>query len=512
MDIPGQQEAALSQPHAILCPYCGDTQSSTEERCTACGGFFDPLSRKISQQHMGPWFIRDSSMPFRPGCSYQILLKQIQRGKITVDTILRGPTTRQYWAVARHVPGIAHHLGYCHACEAKVLPSDPRCPQCAAAFFEPTQRDSLGIDALDPNVEKEVARAQAVLAQQMRQAQMRAEQAARTASGGMTRESLANPDQNPVPVAKARIVATTSLTGAPGVPGTPGTPGTPASPTPQPTSADTLAWLGGDSRSDRFNPAQPQTPAQPPAPAPAPAHSPVPQLAPLAASSPAQLAAQAAALPPIAGPATAPLAPAKSGISPLVWAMISVNVVLALGFAALFLLKDDPQPAATPRSAPSALPSDNPAAPPSPAPVPVPNFNTPPSAPPVPAPVEARVTPTIPITPRPVAPTQSVANPNQLTPPTTGSSSLPATGVSSGNPVETPKNATFFGISTSNSSNPLADAQADYNAGRLKESLAKLKQLRANPPAGVKTSELDTTIKSIEDELKRKELDAFFGN
>jgi hypothetical protein len=94
---------------------------------------------------MGPWFLRDKRLPFRPGCSFEVLKRQIQAGKVTANTVLRGPTTRQFWAVARHVPGVAHLLGLCHKCGAKVQPTDKHCSSCDAVFKEPAQRNELGL-------------------------------------------------------------------------------------------------------------------------------------------------------------------------------------------------------------------------------------------------------------------------------------------------------------------------------------------------------------------------------
>lgn len=143
----------------ILCPYCGNTQTEPEDRCTSCGGFFDSLSLKVTQQAMGPWFVRDRHMPFRPGCTYEVLRSQIEKGKIKPTTILRGPTTRQFWSVARNVPGVANLLGYCHACGSHVKPGDDACVNCGEVFFIPKLRDQLGLAPLDPDVQAQAARA-----------------------------------------------------------------------------------------------------------------------------------------------------------------------------------------------------------------------------------------------------------------------------------------------------------------------------------------------------------------
>jgi len=79
------------QIRGILCPYCGNI-SADPRRCDRCSGYFDPLSRQATQNAMGPWYIRDLTAPFRPGCSYETLRDLIRRGKITRESIIRGPT------------------------------------------------------------------------------------------------------------------------------------------------------------------------------------------------------------------------------------------------------------------------------------------------------------------------------------------------------------------------------------------------------------------------------------
>lgn len=137
------------QPRAVLCPYCGSTTAQTG-RCTACGGRFDPLSRQATQNHMGPWSIRDERNPHRPGCTYDTLCRLIDSGTITPDTVLRGPTTRQFWTLARHTPGVAHRLGFCHNCRTPVTKDAFQCPACQAPFGVDRDRQHLGIGPFRP--------------------------------------------------------------------------------------------------------------------------------------------------------------------------------------------------------------------------------------------------------------------------------------------------------------------------------------------------------------------------
>ena len=138
------------EPQIILCPYCGHVQhvpdnAAVPDQCDECRGLFEPLSRQATQISMGPWYIRDKKNPFRPGCSYEVLSKMARNNRIKPTTVMRGPTTKQFWSVARNVPGIAHLLGYCHQCSAKVEPNATSCTACNAKFEEPKERNELGL-------------------------------------------------------------------------------------------------------------------------------------------------------------------------------------------------------------------------------------------------------------------------------------------------------------------------------------------------------------------------------
>ena len=131
-------------PKAVLCPYCGHLSMNTG-RCESCRGYFDPLSRQASQNSMGPWFIRDETNPRRPGCAYDTLCALVRRGKVGAETVLRGPTTRQFWTFARNTPGVAHLLGECHNCHAAAAADDRSCDACGAEFGHTDDRQHLGL-------------------------------------------------------------------------------------------------------------------------------------------------------------------------------------------------------------------------------------------------------------------------------------------------------------------------------------------------------------------------------
>src|SRR5690606_26108798 len=111
---------------------------------------FEPLSRQATHNSMGPWFVRDPQRPFQPGCSYETLVRLVQRGKVSRLTIVRGPTTRQFWTIAKRVQGIAHLLGFCHECGASVDPGDHGCHACGVTFGAFLDRNYLGLPEYRP--------------------------------------------------------------------------------------------------------------------------------------------------------------------------------------------------------------------------------------------------------------------------------------------------------------------------------------------------------------------------
>ena len=139
----------MAKVKLLICPYCGQTQPEVE-RCRGCGGLLEPLSRQATHNAMGPWFVRDPDRPHQPGCSYETLVKLVEREQIAKHTIIRGPTTRQFWTIAKRVPGVAHLLGFCHKCAASVDPADHGCHACGVPFGAYLDRNYLGLPEIRP--------------------------------------------------------------------------------------------------------------------------------------------------------------------------------------------------------------------------------------------------------------------------------------------------------------------------------------------------------------------------
>ena len=453
-------------PQRILCPYCGTKTPATEDRCGACGGFFDELSRRVTQQHMGPWFIREPEQPFRPGCSFTVIAKQVERGKITTKTVLKGPTTRQFWAMAASVPGVANLLGVCHSCSASVSKIAQSCPTCGAAFPKPITRDELGLDAEDAGVFEEAERAAEEFAVQQeieRKQQIAAQQAAAAAA--------VKPSSPP------------AITTPPAAAATPPTP-TPAPAAAQPAAAaaasaqpaspqlDNISWMSGESG----QPAVTESPSS------------------------------------------------GGGATKWIVALVGVNVALALAVVAI--LVGDPgepnDPGSDPIDEPPIVsPGDN-----DPGPgtgtvaVAPPKDPTPNNPPRVVNPGTGTV----------VGPGETVVIPaptDPPDPPDPGPTTLPNTGTTTDpvDPGTKPPSGgvSFFGIEAAPGAPTVSQDQIkqleqrfeEANqlaiAGQWPQALKKLEDLKASMPKGVKSDTLDVVIDQVREKVKEmKKVDDFF--
>jgi hypothetical protein len=138
----------MSEPSAILCPYCGHKQPLAPA-CRECRGRFDAWSLQATQNDMGPWFVRNSARPHFVGCSYATLLALIRAGEVGRDTVVRGPSTRQLWTVARRAAGLAHLFGRCHACHGPVTAESPVCGACGTEPFDAADRNHFGLGPIE---------------------------------------------------------------------------------------------------------------------------------------------------------------------------------------------------------------------------------------------------------------------------------------------------------------------------------------------------------------------------
>ena len=138
----------VAKAEAILCPYCGSRQK-VSLACESCGGRFDVASLQATQNDMGSWFVRDSRRPHFVGYSHHAIVAAIRSGEIGRDHIVRGPSTRQLWTVARRAAGIAHLFGRCYACQGPVTSEDGDCTACGTRPTGVTDRNFFGLPQVE---------------------------------------------------------------------------------------------------------------------------------------------------------------------------------------------------------------------------------------------------------------------------------------------------------------------------------------------------------------------------
>ena len=89
-------------------------------------------SLRALERLMGPWFVLDEQTPSAPGVNWQKFLSLIEKGKITPDSIVRGPATGGLWRRASRTPSVATRLGLCWSCQSPLPPDRnlAQCPNC----------------------------------------------------------------------------------------------------------------------------------------------------------------------------------------------------------------------------------------------------------------------------------------------------------------------------------------------------------------------------------------------
>lgn len=140
----GTETLASPKLRTLICPFCGDLTADTG-LCNSCHARFDPLSRQASQNEMGPWFVRDQAMPYRPGCNFSTIQRLVESGAIELNSVIKGPGTRQFWMLAKHTPGVSQLFGVCHHCGNDVATDSFGCSLCGESFSVDRDRQHLGL-------------------------------------------------------------------------------------------------------------------------------------------------------------------------------------------------------------------------------------------------------------------------------------------------------------------------------------------------------------------------------
>ena len=135
--------AEFRKADGTMCVICGHNKTGADE-CPECESIFAPAD-EATRITLGGWFVHGKADAFKPGISYEQLRKEVELAKVTGRTIVRGPTTEQFWKLAKNTQGVAHLLGSCHACGEKVAATAENCPACRASFAVPGDPDWVGL-------------------------------------------------------------------------------------------------------------------------------------------------------------------------------------------------------------------------------------------------------------------------------------------------------------------------------------------------------------------------------
>ncbi len=84
---------------------------------------------------LGPWFVLEPSAPSAPGVNWEKFLTHIQKGRVTPQSVVRGPTTLGLWRFAADTPLVATQFGRCWSCHEQLPDKNARrCPHCGLSL------------------------------------------------------------------------------------------------------------------------------------------------------------------------------------------------------------------------------------------------------------------------------------------------------------------------------------------------------------------------------------------
>jgi rubrerythrin len=126
-----------------VCPFCGTILEKQEGPCPRCALEDTEQTRQSTRSRLGPWYVLQMRNPYAPGMKYNTLLALIRRGQVSAKTVIRGPTTQQFWRFAGRVKGISREFGICWSCGTSVQMAPGNCPRCGKSQELPANPDAL---------------------------------------------------------------------------------------------------------------------------------------------------------------------------------------------------------------------------------------------------------------------------------------------------------------------------------------------------------------------------------
>lgn len=128
---------------SVVCPFCAHVRTESTGSCPKCTMEDTPTTRRSTGERIGPWFVLQRKNPTAPGLRLSVLLTLARRGHVTAKSIVRGPTTGQFWRYASQVKGLSRVFGTCWHCGSSVSPDATNCPRCRSAQEIPDDPDQF---------------------------------------------------------------------------------------------------------------------------------------------------------------------------------------------------------------------------------------------------------------------------------------------------------------------------------------------------------------------------------
>lgn len=156
IDTPSDSASAAAPPvapAATICPFCGTANADVEQACGKCRMQNTPATRKATRARIGPWYVLQTRNPAAPGMKFETLIEFVRKGQVTPRSIVRGPTTHQFWKLASQVKGLSREFGLCFSCGGAVDPTGNLCPHCNR-LQEPPMNPNALLEAKDPGEQK----------------------------------------------------------------------------------------------------------------------------------------------------------------------------------------------------------------------------------------------------------------------------------------------------------------------------------------------------------------------
>ncbi len=126
-----------------VCPYCGTQRETDLGACTQCSLEDTPTTRTATRGKLGPWYVLQSRNPSAPGMNFATLMTLVQKGRVTARSVLRGPTTGQFWRHAAKVKGVSREFLLCWNCGSDIAKNARACPSCKRLQEPPLNPDVL---------------------------------------------------------------------------------------------------------------------------------------------------------------------------------------------------------------------------------------------------------------------------------------------------------------------------------------------------------------------------------